>query len=69
MNEARFGDRLPIMTAYDFHPAASHDLDDIWDFVAEDSPDAADTLIGDILARIDALIPFPHQGHRRAGPT
>lgn len=39
------------MTAYDFHPAAAGDLDDIWDFVAEDSPDAADTLIGDILAR------------------
>lgn len=57
------------MTACDFHPAAAVDLNDIWDFVAEDSPDAADTLIGDILARIDGLIRFPHQGLRRADLT
>jgi hypothetical protein len=34
---------------------------------SEDGFDAADKVIGDILARIDALVPFPHQGHRRPG--
>ncbi|MGO8731917.1 MAG: type II toxin-antitoxin system RelE/ParE family toxin [Terriglobia bacterium] len=57
------------MTGYDFHPEAAVDLDEIWDFVAEDNLDAADKVIADILASIDALVPFPHQGHRRPDLT
>ncbi len=53
------------MTGYDFHPEASFDLDEIWEFIAEDSLDAADKVISDILAALDALVQFPHQGHRR----
>ena len=30
------------MTAYDLHPEARLDLDEIWDFIAEDNLDAAD---------------------------
>jgi plasmid stabilization system protein ParE len=57
------------MTGYDFHPEAAVDLDEIWDFIAEDNLDAADKVIADILASIDALVPFPHQGHNRPDLT
>ena len=57
------------MTGYDFHPEARFDLDEIWEFVAEDNLDAADKVIADILAGIDALVPFPHQGHKRPDLT
>ena len=57
------------MTGYDFHPEAAVDLDEIWDFIAEDSLDAADKVIADILASIDTLVPFPHQGHKRPDLT
>jgi plasmid stabilization system protein ParE len=30
------------MTGYNFHPEAAIDLDEIWDFIAEDNLDAAD---------------------------
>jgi hypothetical protein len=40
------------MIAYDLHPQVRVDLDEIWDFIAEDSLDAADKVIADILARI-----------------
>ena len=33
------------MTGYDFHPEAAIDLDEIWDFIAVDSLDAADNVI------------------------
>ncbi len=57
------------MTGYDFHPEAAIDLGDVWDFIAEDNLDAADKVIADILASIDALVPFPDQGHRRPDLT
>ena len=57
------------MTGYDFHPEARHDLDEIWDFIRGDNLDAADRLIAEILAAIDALVPFPGRGHRRPDLT
>ena len=57
------------MTGYDFHPEAAIDLDEIWDFIAQDNLDATDEVIADILASIDALVPFPHQGHKRPDLT
>ena len=57
------------MTGYDFHPEARFDLDEIWEFIAEDHLDAADKVIADILVGIDALVPFPHQGHTRTDLT
>jgi toxin ParE1/3/4 len=54
------------MRAYDFHPEAESDLNAIWDYIAEDSPDAADRTIDKIMAAIEALGPFPHQGHYRS---
>lgn len=57
------------MRGYDFHPEAELDLDAIWSFIAEDSQDAADRMIDRIEAAIEALVPFPHQGHRRPDLT
>jgi plasmid stabilization system protein ParE len=57
------------MIAYEFHPEVRRDLDRIWEFICEDSVDAAYKVIGEILARIDGLVPFPHQGHRRTDLT
>jgi len=53
------------MTRYDFHPEARLDLDEIWEFIRVDNLDAADRTIAEILAAIDALVPFPDRGHRR----
>jgi toxin ParE1/3/4 len=57
------------MTGYDFHPEAAVDLDEIWEFIAEASLDAADRVIVDILAALDKLLPFPNQGHKRPDLT
>jgi plasmid stabilization system protein ParE len=46
------------MTGYEFHPEAVLDLDEIWEFIAEDSLDAADRVTEEVLARIEALPPF-----------
>ncbi len=53
------------MIAYDLHPLALLDLDEIWEFIREDNLAAADKVIADILASIDALTTFPNQGHKR----
>jgi addiction module RelE/StbE family toxin len=52
-----------------FHPQARLDLDEIWEFISQDNLDAADKVIAEILASIEALVPFPHQGHKRPGLT
>lgn len=57
------------MTGYDFHPQASLDLDEIWEFIAEANLDAADRVIADILAALDKLVSFPNQGHKRPDLT
>ena len=57
------------MTGYAFHPEASADLDEIWEFIASYNLDAADRVIEEILAAIDVLVPFPQQGHRRPDLT
>jgi plasmid stabilization system protein ParE len=57
------------MIAYDFHPEALLDLDEIWEFIRGDNLDAADRLIAEILGAIDALAPFPGRGHRRPDLT
>ena len=57
------------MIAYDFHPKARLDLDEIWEFIRGDNLDAADRVIAEILASIDALVSFPNQGHKRPDLT
>jgi plasmid stabilization system protein ParE len=53
------------MRGYDFHPEARADLNDIRESIAHDNPDAADKMIDKIEAVLEALVPFPDQGHRR----
>jgi toxin ParE1/3/4 len=56
------------MRTYDFHPEAEGDINAIWDYIAENNPDAADRMIDKIVATID-LVSFPNQGHRRPDLT
>lgn len=51
------------------HPLAAQDITDIWEFLAEANPQAARRVREDILDAIRALVPFPHQGHRRPDLT
>lgn len=44
---------------------AAADVYPVWEFIAEDSLEAADRIIDAIEATIEALVAFPHQGHRR----
>lgn len=57
------------MKGYDFHPEAEIDLRVIWEYIAEESHDAADLIIDRIEATIEDLVPFPHRGHRRPDLT
>jgi plasmid stabilization system protein ParE len=58
-----------MSTAYSFHPKAEDDFTDIWDFIAADSPDSADLVTDEIIEKIEGLVKFPHQGHRRTDLT
>lgn len=57
------------MNRFVLHPDASRDLEEIWDYIAADSPDAATRLIEEIRSAIRALVPFPYQGHCRSDLT
>jgi plasmid stabilization system protein ParE len=57
------------MRGFQFHPEAEIDLDAIWEFIAEDNLEAADRMVDAIKATIEALVPFPYQGHRRPDLT
>ena len=57
------------MSAVSFHPDAFIDLDDIWEFIAQDNIDAADRAVAEIFDTIRALAPFSQQGHRRPDLT
>jgi plasmid stabilization system protein ParE len=57
------------MITYDLHPQVRLDLDEIWEFIRRDNLDAADKVIADIFASIDALATFPNRGHKRPDLT
>jgi len=57
------------MTGFVLHPEAYTDIEDIWEFIAEDTLDAADRVREHIYEAIGKLISFPHQGHRRTDLT
>jgi toxin ParE1/3/4 len=46
-------------------PQAEADLDDIWEHIAEDNPDAADKVLDDIGERCAMLAQFPMIGTSR----
>ncbi|MFZ2281163.1 MAG: type II toxin-antitoxin system RelE/ParE family toxin [Prosthecobacter sp.] len=49
--------------------AAQGDLQDIWAFIAQDNPEAADVLEADIRAEVQRLAELPSLGHRRRDLT
>ena len=53
------------MNRFVLSPQAAGDLEDIWDYIAADSLDAADRVIGRIYDQIRALAETPGMGHRR----
>ena len=46
-------------------PAAEADLEDIWDFIAQDKPDAADAFLDTILEKCQTLADSPEMGRHR----
>ena len=54
---------------FELHPLAARDITEIWEYIAEDNAAAAGRVREDILQAIRALVPFPHQGHRRPDLT
>ena len=57
------------MSGYALHPGAFRDLDEIRDYLAQQSPDAADRVMSEIFDTFRRLVPFPHQGHTRPDLT
>lgn len=53
------------MSAFVLHPEAYADLDEIWEYIADDNLDAADRVLEEIFQTIRSLVTFPHQGHKR----
>jgi plasmid stabilization system protein ParE len=49
------------MSGFVFHPSAISDLEEIWEFIAEDSADAADRLMEEIRQSIRGLVPFQNR--------
>jgi len=57
------------MSAYFLSREADRDLDEIWYYIAEDSVDAADRLVGKFFAAFDSLARNPRIGHSREDLT
>jgi len=57
------------MSGFVLHPDALHDLEEIWEYIATDSLDAADRVREEIYDSIQSLVPFPHVGHSRSDLT
>ena len=52
------------MKRFTLCPDAAQDLDDIWEYIAEDSQDAADRFLGKLYEQILKLAESPGVGHR-----
>jgi toxin ParE1/3/4 len=57
------------MIGFELHPEARVDLDEISDYIAADSIESAERLVGEILERLRGLVSFPYSGHRRPDLT
>jgi plasmid stabilization system protein ParE len=53
------------MSEFVLHPQACGYLEEIWEYIAVDSLDAADRVREEIYDAIQSLIPFPHVSHSR----
>ena len=57
------------MSQFVLHPEAHSDLNEIWEYIAADSLDAADRVALEIYKSINSLVRFPHQAHPRPDLT
>lgn len=57
------------MKSFALHPEADIDLTEILDYLAADSPQAADSFLDSVESALESLIIFPHQGYRRPNLT
>ena len=57
------------MSGYAFHPDAFADLDEIWEYIAQNNLDAADRVLADIQSTLTTLAGSPQIGHRRPDLT
>ena len=57
------------MKGYELSPEATDDLQEIWVYIANDNPSAADKLEEDIYAACELLAKNPRLGHRRSDLT
>jgi toxin ParE1/3/4 len=53
------------VSQYRVSDAASADLEEIWGFVAQDDPDAADRFIRTLVSRFPTLASMPYMGRQR----
>jgi plasmid stabilization system protein ParE len=60
---------MNVEQEFDLHPGAAQDITDIWEYIAEDNPEAARRFREEILGTIRKLVPFPHQGFKRPNLT
>ena len=56
---------LSLMNDFVFHPDALKDLDEIWEYIASESIDAADRMRDEIYDAIRSVVPFSYIGHQR----
>jgi antitoxin ParD1/3/4 len=57
------------MSGFVLHPDAYTDLEEIWEYIAADSLDAADRVREEIYDAIQSLVVFPYIGHSRPDLT
>ena len=57
------------MKGYELSPEATEDLQEIWVYIADENPAAADKLEEDIYEACELLANNPRLGHRRSGLT
>jgi antitoxin ParD1/3/4/toxin ParE1/3/4 len=57
------------MSGFRLHPEAYNDISELWEFIAQDNPEAADRVREEIYDVIQRLVRFPHQGHIRPDLT
>ena len=57
------------MSEFVLHPDAVKDLEEIWEYIAADSLEAADRTREEIYDAIKSLVPFPHAAHSRPDLT
>ncbi len=57
------------MSGFEFTPEALEDIQEIWLWIAQDNPEAADKLEADIYRACELLAGNPHLGHKRPDLT